>query len=223
MENKDWKPEVGQVAWWRRDLHHKITEQIVQFVSHDKRKAFLNSGNSVRFERLFPTPEAALASIKVYDLEGKEVVLTRDSSEIDLLVYEGRILSPFELQFYNFCKRDMGVVERFTQSLIGEGIEIAGGSPAAGLPFTKPIPPRTPDDKKANWMLRDELGQTKQDAEAIDQIMRIAYNIEVPPNPEGSARLKAAQARFAAMVEGRETLADPSAREMKDGRTDGGC
>jgi len=76
-ENKDWKPEVGKTVWYLSGL----VCQEVKVLGIYWHKA--NLGNPDLFvlnadiSELFPTPEAALASIKIYDLEGKEVVIPR--------------------------------------------------------------------------------------------------------------------------------------------------
>ena len=87
-ENKDWKPEVGKTAWQLigKTLRHVEIYGIgAMEPSNPNLAAFLRNaqGNlgatsmSAVGDYLFPTAEAALASIKIYDLEGKEVVIPR--------------------------------------------------------------------------------------------------------------------------------------------------
>jgi hypothetical protein len=76
-ENKDWKPEVGKTAWYF-DPNEKnvIREGNITDRSEVNSDHYWLLGSLVRhYTLLFPSPEAALASIKIYDLEGKEVVI----------------------------------------------------------------------------------------------------------------------------------------------------
>jgi hypothetical protein len=78
-ENKDWKPEVGKTAWYF-DPNEKnvIREGNITDRSEVNSDHYWLLGSLVRhYTLLFPSPEAALASIKIYDLEGKEVVIPR--------------------------------------------------------------------------------------------------------------------------------------------------
>jgi len=81
MENNeklDWKPEIGKTAWLMAG--NSLTEVMVLGEFHN-----IGGGYRIGYrgcvERLcathllFPTPEEALASIRVYDLEGKEVLI----------------------------------------------------------------------------------------------------------------------------------------------------
>jgi hypothetical protein len=83
-ETKDWKPEVGKTAWIvaLSDNGYVIVEGTVKSTStgyngycHVDSVYFGHS--HCHPKSIFPTPEAALASIKIYDLEGKEVVIPR--------------------------------------------------------------------------------------------------------------------------------------------------
>ena len=89
-ENKDWKPEVGKTAWTVRtedgSFSSEVYEVVVKFLDRHSEDFVwcLSHGwgtSSYRKASLFPTPEAALASIKIYDLEGKEVLIPRASVE----------------------------------------------------------------------------------------------------------------------------------------------
>ncbi len=76
-----WKPEVGGKAWFITG--HKVIEGMITEAGKFLGDSYQFEGNGLRSfiftEFLYPTAEAALASIKVYDLDGKEVVVTRDS------------------------------------------------------------------------------------------------------------------------------------------------
>jgi RNA polymerase-binding transcription factor DksA len=90
-ENKeDWKPEVGKTAWI---LETPLGQMHVDKTINLRQGIFEDCDGELKFQyklgshcalitgafqqMLYPTAEAALASIKVYDLEGKEVVLPR--------------------------------------------------------------------------------------------------------------------------------------------------
>ena len=79
--NSDWKPEVGGKAWFITG--HKVIEGMITEAGKFLGDSYQFEGNGLRSfiftEVLYPTAEVALASIKVYDLDGKEVVVTRDS------------------------------------------------------------------------------------------------------------------------------------------------
>ena len=85
-ENKDWKPEVGKTAWYNYHDGSKGNEIREVIVDREENvlgstsfsvysKKYGMSWDYVGLGEIFPTPEAALASIKIYDLEGKEVVI----------------------------------------------------------------------------------------------------------------------------------------------------
>ena len=87
-ENKDWKPEVGKTAWYNyhdgskgneiREVMVDREENVLGSISFSVySKKYGMSWDYVGLGEIFPTPEAALASIKIYDLEGKEVVIPR--------------------------------------------------------------------------------------------------------------------------------------------------
>jgi hypothetical protein len=75
-ENKDWKPEVGKTAWviLAMDVHEVNVTNVTAFGYYTVSSERWNE-HDMPAEWVFPTPEAALASIKIYDLEGKEVVI----------------------------------------------------------------------------------------------------------------------------------------------------
>jgi|SRR6187200_1619584 len=120
MENKDWKPEAGQTAWYfalskmevlregRVTSQSKVNENFYR----------INHEHEWHCKLLFPTPEAALASIKVYDLAGNAVELP--AADTDFGPSAGRYLSEFEARFYDFCRKDKNMVEEFAMSLIDQ-------------------------------------------------------------------------------------------------------
>lgn len=78
MENKDWKPEVGKRAWYMTGSYcREVSVQSINSYSStlDTEDAHIIGA---QVSNLYPTPEAALASIKFYDLQGNEVVPYRD-------------------------------------------------------------------------------------------------------------------------------------------------
>ena len=96
-ENKDWKPEVGKTAWLKR--YHDTIEQVMITADyttklHYKQMIQIGEGEVAEYysaqdrDYFFESPEAALASIKIYDLEGKEVVIPRAQDEIAMLKTE---------------------------------------------------------------------------------------------------------------------------------------
>ena len=144
MENNeklDWKPEVGKTAWYNYHDGSKGNEIREVIVDREENvlgstsfsvysKKYGMSWDYVGLGEIFPTPEAALASIKIYDLEGKEVVIPR--AEPDFLLQElessGRILSLLEKEFFEFCKQDPENVAKFGLALMGGGAAIGGKS-----------------------------------------------------------------------------------------------
>ena len=84
-ENKDWKPEVGKTAWYFCGMTNKrvFCATVLSLDENEQvgKTAIVDGpvdGNrllNVRY--LYPSMEAALASIKIYDLEGKEAVISR--------------------------------------------------------------------------------------------------------------------------------------------------
>ena len=85
-ENKDkWTPEVGKTAWLASAHNVMQLEIIEEGISAPPSFRCKGMGfNAFIFAyKLFPTAEAALASIKAYDLEGKEVVIPRAEPVLD--------------------------------------------------------------------------------------------------------------------------------------------
>ena len=142
MENNeklDWKPEVGKTAWLKRYPYTIEQVMIIADCStklHYRQNYSIGEGEFVEHtsaqdrDYFFESPEAALASIKIYDLEGKEVVIPR--AEPDFLLQElessGRILSLLEKEFFEFCKQDPENVAKFGLALMGGGAAIGGKS-----------------------------------------------------------------------------------------------
>ena len=143
MENNeklDWKPEVGKTAWFVGfDSVYEIliTDVLWEESQNPWYKGIIwfhpltsEYNAEIGTRKLFPTAEAALASIKIYDLEGKEVVIPR--AEPDFLLQElessGRILSLLEKEFFEFCKQDPENVAKFGLALMGGGAAIGGKS-----------------------------------------------------------------------------------------------
>lgn len=169
-ENKDWKPEVGGKAWTMITIG-VMREVVIVSEYGSVTDYFEISGEgcgSVNRHKhdLYPTAKAAISGIRIFDLDGKEVVVTRDSSEN-------------EQKMRGFLAKRM----QSKQVTMDELMFMMGVIP-------------------------------NQEADAINKIVGIAYNIELAPNPEGSAHLKAAQERFASLAAGNEDPADPSAREI---------
>jgi len=77
MSDKEWKPEVGKTAWIVR--YGTCREGFVDYLDDDVAQISMIGFTRLELKPscLFPTAEAALASIKVYDLEGNEVVVSR--------------------------------------------------------------------------------------------------------------------------------------------------
>jgi hypothetical protein len=131
-DTNDWKPEVGKTAWFMVNgtIKQVKCKSLGTGVLRDCFAVMLDRvGVWVETTNLFPTVEAVLASIKVYDLKGKEVVISRAEPEIDELASEGRILSQFELEFYNFCKKDPDMIAKFSMALLQQKSAESGESP----------------------------------------------------------------------------------------------
>ena len=143
MENNeklDWKPEVGKTAWFAGfDSVYEIliTDVLWEESQNPWYKGIIwfhpltsEYNAEIGTWDIFPTSEAALASIKIYDLEGKEVVIPR--AEPDFLLQElessGRILSLLEKEFFEFCKQCPENVAKFGLALMGGGAAIGGKS-----------------------------------------------------------------------------------------------
>ena len=120
-ENKDWKPEVGKHVWVVEN--YAILQKKVLRVD-PSHCALLRGRRGDDFYEGFkchPTPEAALASIKIYDLEGKEVVIPRARS-----IFEGDDL------------------HRFLRDEAGQSEDVIRGW---DIPHVKQIPMRTIEEQ----------------------------------------------------------------------------
>lgn len=97
-ENKDWKPEAGKTAWLKTG---NLIQEMVILGSKDFGEGDCFRGEGTRYysaSDFFQTLQSAvesIMSIKVYDLQGREVeipranrsitIVDRDSKEYDLL------------------------------------------------------------------------------------------------------------------------------------------
>lgn len=143
-ETKAWTPEVGKTAWTfvtndgvveSLDKVEIIHEKGEFFAARDSEGyVFMRKGFS-----LYPTAEAALQSIKVYDLEGNQVDVGGEPAQV------GNCLSGLEMQFYEFCKKDKTMIEEFAMWLLENGKEFLNGGPSPH----KPIPIWTEAERKA--------------------------------------------------------------------------
>jgi hypothetical protein len=187
-ENKDWKPTVGQTAW-----HFDFQgAACLREVTISKRapigsiKAlWTECGKLIYLTHLFPTPEAALSSIKVYDLDGHEVEMVGTDME----------------DFEGFMAKNPSVENAATElweKLKAKGL--VGHLPAAGaipVHFTGVC-----SECRENIDLDPE-----QDA-AFQKVVRMAYSLPTsPPKPDGEPRLIAAQEKFAKLCEDTDNLA----------------
>lgn len=173
-ENKDWKPEVGKTAWLKRysdqieqvmitadyttKLHYK---QMIQIGEGEVAEYYLAQDRDYFFE----SPEAALASIKIYDLEGKEVVITRAQDKIII----------------EMCDR---AAEQIAYLSDWDDADYAQLGMAPIINAFKEI-----------IAVRDRA--------AIKMVAKLVYEMNLPDNPEGEARLKAAQERFKSAIGGK--------------------
>ena len=85
-ENKDWKPEVGKTAWAVNRRSLAVVECVINAIYGTEPYVVADVSSRTRGGSwldkamvVYPTAEAALAAnpLKVYDLEGKEVVIPR--------------------------------------------------------------------------------------------------------------------------------------------------
>ena len=165
-ENKDWKPEVGKTAWLKTNHDIKLVkinehfELSNQFEVQDRTSFWIETSR-----RLFPTPEAALASIKIYDLEGKEVVIPRAQDKIII----------------EMCDRAAEQIANLSEWDDADYAQL-GMAPIINA-FKEIIAVR--------------------DRAAIKMVAKLVYEMNLPENPEGEARLKAAQERFKSAIGGK--------------------
>ena len=119
-ENKDWKPEVGKTAWF---MANDMIKQVLcikdgKELLHNSFAAEVDGRNTwLRKSQLFPTPEAALASIKIYDLEGKEVVIPRARP-----IFDGEHL-------HRFLRDEAGYTERLDSEIKWYSAEVPQKDP----------------------------------------------------------------------------------------------
>ena len=86
MEDEVWKPKVGDVVWrfLRGDGMRLKAFKIKSFdrLADGEKYALMEMDDTqwpIALDSIFRTPEAALASIRVYDLEGNEISNLRPS------------------------------------------------------------------------------------------------------------------------------------------------
>ena len=175
-ENKDWKPEVGKTAWYNYHDGSKGNEIREVIVDREENvlgstsfsvysKKYGMSWDYVGLGEIFPTPEAALASIKIYDLEGKEVVIPRAQDKIII----------------EMCDRAAEQIANLSEWDDADYAQL-GMAPIINA-FKEIIAVR--------------------DRAAIKMVAKLVYEMNLPENPEGEARLKAAQERFKSAIGGK--------------------
>jgi hypothetical protein len=142
-ENKDWKPEVGEKVWVVAGdgIHEMIITKIYweswffgTIAYHPLTKQY---NAEIGTDKLFPTAEAAFASIPVYDLEGKEVLIPHAEADfsIDEMVeffnkwikIEGNAKLFLEAQNNRTAKSIDTYIEK-AKALIGDGAANSGKS-----------------------------------------------------------------------------------------------
>ena len=123
-ENKDWKPKVGDVVWTflRGDGMRLKAFKIKSFnrFAEDEKYALMEMDDTqwpIDLDSLFPTPEAALASIKIYDLEGKEVMIPRARP-----IFDGEHL-------HRFLRDEAGYTERLDSEIKWYSAEVPQKDP----------------------------------------------------------------------------------------------
>jgi len=166
-ESKAWIPEVGKTAWVVSEnrvkevmvLKEPIHGSNLHFVQDDRIKFSIG--------KLFPTPEAALASIKIYDLEGKEVLIPRaelqyPKDEVEsralriMLTDEAGMLNYSWEQCLAMARREIGV----GAAICGKSDETELGSEIKYV--AKPKKPWSDfDGDRLHRFLRDEAGQSE--------------------------------------------------------------
>ena len=166
-ENKDWKPEVGKTAWYFDPNKRLLIRGARITGKSESNDDFyrLNHGLLQHRTLLFPTPEAALASIKIYDLEGKEVVIPRAQDKIII----------------EMCDRAAEQIANLSEWDDADYAQL-GMAPIINA-FKEIIAVR--------------------DRAAIKMVAKLVYEMNLPENPEGEARLKAAQERFKSAIGGK--------------------
>ena len=141
-ENKDWKPEVGKTAWLKR-YSDKIEQVMItaDYTTklHYKQMIQIGEGEVAEYysaqdrDYFFESPEAALASIKIYDLEGKEVVIHR-------AIHFSGICSE--------CGSSIALDAKQTNAM-EKLAEAAYNMQLGDIPRAKPIPMRTIEEENA--------------------------------------------------------------------------
>lgn len=176
MENNeklDWKPEVGKTAWAVNRRSLAVVECVINAIygtdpyvvadvsSRTRGGSWLDKAMVV-----YPTPEAALAAnpLKVYDLDGKEVMIPRAQDKIII----------------EMCDRAAEQIANLSEWDDADYAQL-GMAPIINA-FKEIIAVR--------------------DRTAIKMVAKLVYEMNLPENPEGEARLKAAQERFKSAIGG---------------------
>jgi len=190
-ENKDWKPEVGKHVWVVEN--YMILQKKVLRVDPSLCCLLRGRRGDDFYEgfKCYPTPEAALASIKIYDLEGKEVVIPRARS-----IFNGKD--------FNWMLRDelgqTSGLPRAQDKIIIEMCDRAAEQIANLSEWD--------DSDYAQLGMAPIINAFKEiiavrDRAAIKMVAKLVYEMNLPENPEGEARLKAAQERFNSAIGGK--------------------
>ena len=124
-ENKDWKPEVGKTVWYFCGMTNKrvFCATVLSLDENDQvgKTAIVDGpvdGNRlINVRYLYPSMEAALASIKIYDLEGKEVMIPRARP-----IFDGEHL-------HRFLRDEAGYTERLDSEIKWYSAEVPQKDP----------------------------------------------------------------------------------------------
>ena len=129
MENNeklDWKPEVGKTAWAVNRRSLAVVECVINAIYGTEPYVVADVSSRTRGGSwldkamvVYPTAEAALAAnpLKVYDLEGKEVVIPRARS-----IFEGDDL-------HRFLRDEAGYTERLDSEIKWYSAEVPQKDP----------------------------------------------------------------------------------------------
>lgn len=215
-EPGDWKPEVGGKVWYFDPNEKQVIRcGTVSFQSEiNADHYFLNGSLARHYTLLFPTAKAAMDSIRVYDLDGKEVVIPAVGEDLD---YDS---GDFEKLMHRYEKS--AAKRKFDKFILNCGVSMPtyiGQRHCYAVEYA--FETKAMLDAFMKFVHMEECGaELPADPEfdnailALGKIAHIASQMEFPSNPEGSARLKAAQDRFASLAAGNEDPCDPSAREI---------
>lgn len=168
-KNEDWKPEIGKPAWVLDPRHSRVIE--IEVVEVLRARPMIGYRDVVRithprsygtwsegWHKCFPTSDAALASIEVVYLEGKEVVITRADGEfVKASIVEG-LLAAKDRELLEAKKGFEGTISEVLQ-VISKRFSVLENPHAVqafladasgkGLPWVKPIPIWTDAEREA--------------------------------------------------------------------------